>query len=871
MLSLEHRSWYIGPDKNPTPFQNAPDSHRSVSNPSALNCEKDGSQVEAPSSFGEWLRARRKALDLTQFQLAEQVGCAEDTIGRFEAGTRRPSRQVAILLAEALRVPAQSQDDFIHFAREGGSVDWLERSPAAGDIHTAPGPLQLASAVASVSPIPPRNQPASWGEPYTWVPYLSTLPQSLTPLIGREAEVAAAAEMLRSGQTRLLTLTGPPGVGKTRLSLALASALTPTFPDGICFVSLAPLREPDLLALTVAHALGLSDSKRGLQSARLLDFMRHKRLLLVLDNFEHILAATHQVAEWLSASAHLKVLVTSRSALHLRGERLFSVSTLPVPPTSSARSAGGSDLSELAALAAYPSVALFVERAQAVDPVFRLSESNAQVIAELCRRVGGLPLAIELAAARINLLTPQEIQTRLGSSLKLLTGGARDLPTRHQTLRGAIDWSYGLMGPGEQTLFARLSVFVGGCTLSAAEAICNAVGDLPFDMLDGLSSLIENSLLKREEALGESRYLMLEMILGYASEELERRGEAEAIRRQHAEYYLSLSEVARRQFSGAEQSLWLDRLEREHDNLRAALEWSRSQASSAELSLRLAASLGLFWEYRGTFTEARQRLAAALSGPGAGAPELMHLRAEVLGVASVTAFHQGDYTSIPPLDNERLELYTRAGDKPGMASALTQLARAAVAQGNYASAHSLLEQTLAVRREIGTKSGISHAFGEMGALARCEGDYAMARSYYEQSLALAKESNQTLHIAWEFVNLGHVAHYEGDCEQAKRLFDEGLVLFRQIGEPRGIANCLFGLAGVAGSQGLPQRAAQLFGSAETILGSTGSELEPADQMEYLRNLAASKSQIDPAEWQSFWSRGEAMPVEEAIAYALGGG
>jgi non-specific serine/threonine protein kinase len=420
-----------------------------------------------------------------------------------------------------------------------------------------------------------------------------------------------------------------------------------------------------------------------------------------------------------------------------------------------------------------------------------------------------------------------------------------------------------------------MSVFAGGATLDALEAVCNAHEDLQGGLADPLEGLLQQSLVYSVTIEGEddpharTRFNMLEMILEYALEKLERSGEAEVIRRQHAEHYLSLSEAAKKHFSGAEQSLWLDRLQRDHDNLRAALEWSCAQASSADISLRLASSLGLFWEFRGNFTEARQRLAAALDGPGAS--ELAHLRAEVLGVASVTAFHQGDYTSMPPLDKERLEIYTRTGDKRGMASALTQLARAAVALGDYTSAHSLLEQTLALRREIGIKSGISHALAEMGAVARCEGDYAMARSHYEESLALARESGEKLHIAWQLLNLGHVAHHERNHKQATKLFAEGLMLFQQVGELRGIANCLYGLAGAAGSQGLAQRAAQLFGSAEAILDSTGSGLEPADQMEYQHNLAVSKSKLELLAWQTFWSRGEAMPMEEAIAYAIEGG
>jgi len=341
------------------------------------------------------------------------------------------------------------------------------------------------------------------------------------------------------------------------------------------------------------------------------------------------------------------------------------------------------------------------------------------------------------------------------------------------------------------------------------------------------------------------------------------------LRRQHAEFYLSLSEAAQKQFSSTEQSLWLDRLEGDHDNLRATLEWSRKQASSAEISLRLATSLALFWEDRGYFTEARQRLAAALSGPGTS--EFPFLRAEVLGVASVTAFHTGDYAAMAPLNEERLEIYTRLGDKRGMSSTLTQLSRVATATGDYATSRSLLEQTLAIRKEIGTKTGISHTLGELGELARCEGDYAMARSYYEESLALIREAGELIHVAWDLLNLGYVAHHEEDYEEATRHFTESLAVFQQLGELRGIANCLYGFAGVAGSQGLAQRAAQLFGSAQTILNSTGGVLAPADQMEYQQNLAVSKSNIDLSAWQTFWSIGEAMPIEEAIAYALGVG
>ena len=400
--------------------------------------------MEIQSSFGEWLRARRKALDLTQFDLAERVGCAEDTIGRIEAGSRRPSKQVAALLAEALGVPPHSHAEFIHFAREGGPAGGLERIPSHGATSAPGGQPQQPT-----FPTPPTH--AASLQPAAWVPYLSSLPQPLTPLFGREAELAATAALLSSRQARLLTLTGPPGVGKTRLALAVASSLTPSFPDGICFVPLAPLRDAGLLVATVAHALGLSDqgvplgSAVGPQASRLLEFLRHKHLLLVLDNFEHILAATPLVAEWLSASVHLQALVTSRSALNLRGERLFPVSTLAVPPNPSLKSLKSLNHSpepHLAQLHAYPSVSLCVERVQALDPFFRLTTSNSHAVAELCTRMEGLPLAIELTAARSARLAPELVLAGLEQGSRRMERsaipgqGSRRQPGRETVGRG---------------------------------------------------------------------------------------------------------------------------------------------------------------------------------------------------------------------------------------------------------------------------------------------------------------------------------------------------------------------------------------------------------------------------------------------------
>jgi predicted ATPase/DNA-binding CsgD family transcriptional regulator len=433
------------------------------------------------------------------------------------------------------------------------------------------------------------------------------LPIQPTPFLGREKEVAAVQHQLLREDVRLVTLTGPGGVGKTRVALHVAEQVRAHFADGVWFVSLAPINDPDLVIPTTAQTLGLREAKEGSLLDQLQVSLRERQGLLLLDNFEQVVSAAGHVADLLTSCPHLKVLVTSREALHVRAERELPVSTLSLPDPKR--------LPDLTALSQYEAVALFIQRAQAVRPEFQLTNANAPVVAEICVRLDGLPLAIELAAARIKLLPPQALLSRLGQRLQLLTSNARDVPARQQTLRNTLQWSYDLLDAQEQKLFCLLSVFVGGCTLEAVEEVSAAFGDIALPVLDGVASLIDKNLLQQTAQEGEEvRLLMLETIREYGWEVLTQRQEREAIQATHAAYYLALAEEAERALGGPQHLLWLERLGREHDNLRAALHWLRVQGSrvegggeAAEQSLRLETALSWFWTLRGYQNDGRRR------------------------------------------------------------------------------------------------------------------------------------------------------------------------------------------------------------------------------------------------------------------------
>src|SRR5918993_70569 len=480
--------------------------------------------------------------------------------------------------------------------------------------------------------------------------HTNNLPLQATPLIGREREVEAVCGLLRSSQTRLLTLLGPGGTGKTRVGLQVAAQLVDDFEDGVFFVPIAAITDPALVAPTIARTLGLSEGAQPPEEL-LEGYLRDRQTLLLLDNLEQVIEAAPVVERMLSSAANLKILATSRIPLGLYGEYEFPIPPLSLPDPES--------LPPLENLTEYEAVRLFVERARAVRPDFSLAEDNAQAVVEICGRLDSLPLAIELAAARIKLLPPQVLLDRLGNRLKILTGGARNLPERQRTLRNAIEWSYGLLDEGEKMLFARLGVFSGGATLEAMEAVCDAEGDLPTDVFDGASSLLDKSLLRQEEgAGGEPRFVMLETIHEFANVKLEGSGEAEAVRRAHAEYFLALAEEAEPMLWGAEDAAWLDRLEPEHDNVRAALAWA-IERGEAELGLRLAGALRPFWYARGHFDEGKRWLEAVLAKGREGTP--VAARTKALEGLSWLADAQGDLDRAEAAAEEGLQLSTKAG------------------------------------------------------------------------------------------------------------------------------------------------------------------------------------------------------------------
>jgi predicted ATPase len=643
------------------------------------------------------------------------------------------------------------------------------------------------------------------------------------------------------------------------LALALASSLIPSFPDGICFVPLAPLRDGGLLAHTVAHALGLADNSGGggPQAARLLDFVRHKRLLLVLDNFEHILGATPSVAEWLSGSAYLQIVVTSRSALHLRGERLYPVSTLPVPPrrtkdTRRPATVRHSDHSPAEATVEYPSeatveypsVALFVERAQAVDPHFRLSETNRVVVAELCRRMEGLPLAIELTAARSARLTPEIVLARLERRLDIVTHGPRDLPHHQRTLRAAIEWSYELLGEAERLLFDRMSVFAGGATLDALEAVCNAQEDIEGGLDDALDGLLLQSLAYKVVVDGEDdiqasrRFNMLEMLREYAAERLverenewavdgldERRKTKEegqpsrtthyalgttSVRRYHAEYFLAMAEAAELQKHSGEQEKWLERLDRDHDNLRAAIQWALD-TGDVNMAAAVCGGLWNFWKVRGYLSEGRSWFDKVLPYEADISPLTF---AKAMNGAGVLVRGQADYAMAASMHERSLAIFRELDDKPGIATGLNNLGVDYHYMDQVDRAEALYQESMESWRALGDLDAMATPLHNLGLIAQSRDDDRRAISLFRESLKIDRARGNKDGIASSLYNLGAELLYAsstgaGDPEdrdenwaEAERSFTESLALGRELGDKLQVALCLTKLGELALERGV---------------------------------------------------------------------
>jgi predicted ATPase len=722
------------------------------------------------------------------------------------------------------------------------------------------------------------------------------LPAQATPFIGRTAQIAALKEWLRRPDIRMVTLIGPGGTGKTRLSLQVAQEMFDQFPDGAYFVPLADDTDSNQLFSRLAQQLEVREGGRPLLE-NLKDYLRDKHILLVLDNFEQLVAAAPYVAELLAAAPRLKIITSSRIALNLHGEYTFVVPSLELPPAA--------DHLGLVNLVENESVLLFVGRARSVQSNFKLTDDNASTVAEICRRLDGLPLAIELAAARVKLLPPPAILARLDDRLKLLTGGARDLPARHQTLRNTLEWSYSLLGEAEKTLYARLGVFVGGFTFEAVEAVCNPDGKL--DILEGLTSLVNNSLLRQADtADGEPRFGMLETIRAYALERLAASGEMPALQKQHARYFGDLIvNQAGFQLYFADALYWLNWLERELDNMRATLAWCIANPEDTDLGAAIIWMLMWFWYRRGYLSEGRiwsERVlsalppleislshAMALASRGflamwQGEQEFalaqleksltiaqMHENEQLVPLLllgnGVVLINMGRDSAAEPYLTEARPLFTQQNMPYFHVITTVHLGNVELGLGNPERARALHEEGLAGARTLNENWALSFALNNLGEVARTQGQYDLARNYYEEAETLLRDTGDKGDVARFVHTLGYIAQHEGDYARAESQFRKSLTMFRQLGNRRGIAECLAGLAGLQARQGEVQWAATLLSAAESLLKSTGGAWWPADRVEVERHREIIKGTLTNDEFTKAWKTGSAMTIDQAISFA----
>jgi len=729
-------------------------------------------------------------------------------------------------------------------------------------------------------------------------PRPSNLPVPRTAFIGREHQAAGLHQLLSRVDVQLVTLTGPGGIGKTRLALQVAAAIADQFPGGVCFVALSAITEPGLIASTIVQALGIRETGGQSPQESLNQYLRglNHPMLLLLDNFEHLISSAAVIAQLFTASPKLKVVITSQAPLHVYGEHEFPVPPLALPDLKSDQ--------PLEVLSRLSAVELFMERAKAVKHQFALTKENATTVAAICARLDGLPLAIELAAARIKLLSPSAMLARLESRLSLLTGGACDLPTRQQTLRSTVDWSYGLLNGAEQTLFRRLSVFAGGCTLEGVEAVCDTKGDLGLEVLDAMASMVDKSLVQQvEEVDAETRFLMLSTIREYALERLAGSDDESATRRAHAAYHLVLAE------EGAEDAVvhpeWLDRFEVEHDNFRMALDYL-IKTGDAEWGLRLGAALFRFWETREHLSEGRDAITRLLALEGAAT--CPKLRARLLFAAGVLAGEQGDYHTARQMFESNLEscldlddnrgiavalnalavnardrgeladasllfercvvIWKNLGDSADIARALSNLANVLKLQGEYASASLLYDECLTMFRKAGDAAGVAWTLNYLGDVAREKADFLAAGSFCEQSLAAFRQLRDSWGIASALADLASLSCDQGNNVEARLLYGQSIKMFQELGHKRGIARALECLAVSAASQSNAEQSLHLAGAAAALRQRLGAPLTLNEQARLEKALEFARRTLGHAAGLTAWMEGWALPVEQAVHEAL---
>lgn len=692
------------------------------------------------------------------------------------------------------------------------------------------------------------------------------------PIVGREKEISQIKNLLLKDDVRLLTLAGIGGTGKTRLAEAVAQEVERNFSDGVFFVELAAITNPESVAQTIARTLGIKDAGDEAVLENLKNFLRDKQLLLVIDNFEQVIDAAPNIAELVADN--LKILVTSRTLLNLSAEREFIVPPLDLPD-------GNLNISP-DELSKYEAVELFVQRARRIQPDFALTTENADAVAEICRRLDGLPLAIELAAARIKVFSLPAILERLESQLNLLTGGAKDLPERRQTMRGMVRWSYDLLDENEKILFQKLSVFAGSFTVKAAEAVgkrkeekrrrgkeeeenfSSNIAAFCTDIFDVISSLLDKSLIIRtDQKDGESRFRMLEVVREYALELFEKNDEAEVVRRTHADYFLQLGEAAEPHLLGADSIKWLDRLETEHDNLREALGWLLE--NDVITAARLAGAIYFFWNIHSHQTEARQWMEAILRQSEQIAAEM---RLKLVNQLGSLARAQGDHEAAIKFFGQGLEMGRAMNNLPQMARSTRNLGLVAFHQGDFAAARKFLEEGLAISRQLDDPAGIAPALNNLGDLTRTEGDDAAARPLIEESLAIYTKLGNKQGICANNVNLGNIAYIEGDFKKMRFRLTEALATAQELGEKIYISCCFDGFASLALKDKQLERAARLAGAAENLRESFGYEIEPAERRLRDAYLAELRTALDKAHFSEFYKQGRKLKLEESVALCL---
>jgi predicted ATPase len=699
----------------------------------------------------------------------------------------------------------------------------------------------FSSAAAEVEGGEPLPAPARW-------------PAPASAIIGRFSETEDVTELLLRDEVRLVTLTGAGGIGKSRLALEVVERLRDKFEDGVYFSALSPITDWRLVESTIAQSLGLPEPKGRPIMDQLKEHLNPKHALLYIDNFEQVLPAAPVIAQLLAASPGLKILVTSRAVLNLRGEYEFHVPPLRLPE---------SDRIDVSQLESYGAVRLFVERAQAANLQFRLDDDNVKDVIEICNRLDGVPLAIELAAARIRVLPPRSLLERLSKSLDALGSGTRDLPERQQTLRRTIDWSLQLLTPEERRFFECVSVFVRGATLDAIEAVCNSDGDV--DAFDLVSSLVEKSLLVQQTMpSGSARFYQLGTVRQYARELLDESGRAPQLRKLHAEFYVELVCEAEDEMRGPDQVTWVDSLEAEFDNIRAALAWGEEQGDPTVL-LRLTAAAWSFWQIRGYLLESQRWVGKAL-GRSQGIESKP--RAELLRAAGRLAHSRGDLDRARALYEDALELWAKLGDDKGVGLSLKDLGNLSIEHGEYDNARTLYEQSLSLHRKVGNDLEVAATLNNLGVVGRLQQNWEESIAELSESVRLFREIGDQQGIARGELNLGMAFLGAGDATKAAELCRESLILWRELGGKWDIIDCFEDLGSIAASREDSAGAARMYGAADALRENVGATPSPYEQVLLDEYLSKARATLGDEAFERAWNEGHSMSLDEAIDYAL---